>query len=102
MLTKPVYPRSVGTCPVCNGTKRQDAGQSPYRTHCAGYSPADNTFPCQNCGGQYMAGRPTGLVWHDKQDQPCHHQYEVTKIANCYREYTCTECGDTYSIDSGD
>ena len=101
MLTKPVYPRSVGTCPVCNGTKRQSYTGSHPDT-CAGYSPADNTIPCQNCGGQYMSGHPTGIVWHNKQDLPCHHQYEITKTSNCYRELTCTECGDRYSIDSGD
>lgn len=101
MLTNPVFPRAVGTCPVCNGAKRQ-AYKGQYADSCAGYSKVDNTIPCQNCGGQYMMGIPTGFVWHNKQDQPCTHQYEYLEQRNCSRVYRCTQCGDSYSIDSGD
>lgn len=99
MLTKPVFPRAIGICPVCNGTKRQPyTGKHPV----AGLSTVDNTIPCQNCGGQYMFGAPSGLVWHNKQDLPCTHSYECVSSANCLHTYKCQHCGDTYQIDSGD
>lgn len=101
MLTKPVYPRSVGTCPVCNGTKRMPY-QGQHAATLAGYSKVDGTIPCQNCGGQYMSMSPTGFVWHNQQDLPCTHHYAVTETKNCLHTYRCIHCGDTYQIDSGD
>jgi len=28
----------------------------------SGYDADTDTLPCQNCGGQYMYGRPSGIV----------------------------------------
>lgn len=93
-----------GTCPVCKGTCRvpvpQD--QQQYKTSRSGYDPATDTFPCTNCGAQYMFGVSTGLVKLDHSGQPCTHQYEYKLAGRCYHRYTCKNCGDVYYIDSGD
>lgn len=101
MLSQIQHPRAVGICPVCNGTKRVAVSPDQHRFS-AGYSAIDHTIPCQNCGGQYMFSVPTGLVWHNKDDKPCTHEYQGHKIGNCLHEYRCIHCGDTYQIDSGD
>lgn len=79
-------PIKYGVCPVCNGTKvNVGTGQQ-----------------CRNCGGQQMYGTPTGKVRLRKDGTPCTHEYTVTKISNCYYQYDCKYCDDTYKIDSSD
>ena len=91
-----------GTCPVCNGTKRIDAGDARYRHVTAGYNKDDNTLPCTNCGGQRMFGEPSGLVHLRTDGTPCTHSYTGRSGGRCYTIYTCQHCPDSYSIDSGD
>lgn len=101
MLTNPVYPPDVSTCPVCNGTKRQHY-EGEYKDLVAGFDKATSTIPCQNCGGQYMFGSPTGLVRHNKDNLPCTHSYKGISSKNCLHVSQCIHCGDTFEIDSGD
>lgn len=92
-----------GTCPVCNGTHRVAyTGEPRWAGVTAGYDLGTNTVPCRNCGGQYMFGRPTGIVSMDYSGQPCRHEYTSEKAGRCLTEYTCKHCGDRYQIDSGD
>ena len=97
--------QEVGTCPVCQGTRRMPAGDKPSTKYCAGYDSATHSIPCTNCGGQYMFGSPIGLVKYRRDlHTPCQHEYEEVASArrNCYRVYLCKNCGDTYDVDSGD
>ena len=89
-----------GTCPVCNGTKRVDAGKSGPT--CYGYDKETHTLPCYNCGGQTQGGSPSGKVRLRPDETPCVHQYTSRNIGRCYNEYTCIHCGMSYNIDSGD
>ena len=91
-----------GTCPVCNGSGRVPAGDNKYKHVIAGYDKATDTFACTNCGGQYMFGRPTGEVRLNRDGVPCKHKYSSKTVGRCLTEYTCSECGDRYQIDSGD
>lgn len=87
-----------GTCPVCNGTLKQ-----PSPKHLIShYGPE---MPCRNCGGQYMSGKPTGLVRLNKDGEPCTHEYEARYPFGRHRgitDYTCKHCGDKYTWDSTD
>ena len=91
-----------GTCPVCNGSGRRPAGDYQYKNVIAGYDKESDTLPCTNCGGQYMFGSPKGQVRLNREGQPCHHKYSSKTVGRCLTEYTCSECGDRYQIDSGD
>ena len=93
-----------GICPVCNGTGRIPVPETSqrYKTVVAGYDSDSDTFPCQNCGGQKMFGRPTGEVKLREDGTPCKHEYESEKLGRCYTGYTCKHCGDYYDVDSGD
>lgn len=93
-----------GTCPVCNGTTRVPVPESMerYKNVIAGYDKETDTFGCSNCGAQYMYGSPKGTVRLNKDGQPCKHSYTSRTVGRCLTEYTCTECGDRYQIDSGD
>lgn len=93
---------NTGTCPVCNGSGRKQAYDSPYKSVLAGYDEQTDTLPCTNCGGQYMYGRPTGQVRLNKDGEPCTHKYVSKTVGRCLTEYTCEHCGDRYQIDSGD
>ena len=93
-----------GICPVCNGSRRipvSDEHQR-YKTVVAGYDAETDTFPCGNCGGQYMFGTPTGQVKRRADGTPCTHRYISETIGNCLHRSTCKHCGDSYTIDSGD
>jgi hypothetical protein len=92
----------IGTCPVCNGSKRMPAVDSPHKAICYGYDEATNTFPCDNCGGQKQSLEPTGIVPLRSNGTPCTHEYEGKKISNCYWGYKCKHCPDYFTIDSGD
>lgn len=92
-----------GPCPVCSGSLRKPYnGEMRYAHVIAGYNKETNTLPCDNCGGQYMFGRPTGQVNMDYSGQPCKHEYTGQNVGRCLTEYTCKHCGDRYQIDSGD
>lgn len=90
-------------CPVCNGTLRQPAFGT-NRQLAAGYDANTDTFPCQNCGGQRMFGKPTGVVPLDRDGNPCHHAYEPQRdpSRSSIWHYTCHKCNDTFLIDTGD
>lgn len=87
---------------MCNGTCRKPAGNDRYKTMYANYDAATDTLPCTNCGGQYMFSSPKGEVSLNKQGEPCVHRYTSRTVGRCLTEYTCSECGDRYQIDSGD
>jgi hypothetical protein len=93
---------NTGPCPVCNGTTRVDAGDVKYSRSLYGYNIDDNTVPCKNCGGQYMFGKPSGVVPLRKDGSPCTHEYSGRSGGRCYTIYTCNHCSSSYSIDSGD
>jgi hypothetical protein len=95
-------PVEKGICPVCAGTCRVPAGDDKYKKMYAGYDLATDTQRCCNCGGQTMSGNPLGVVKLRPDGTPCTHQYTGKNIGRCLNSYTCTHCGDTYSIDSGD
>ena len=93
-------------CPVCNGT-----GQRPCPDHLRkygvsngwyGYRAEDDTVHCDNCGSQYMFGKPTGQVKLNREGVPCKHNYTGKTVGRCLTQYTCEHCGDSYQIDSGD
>lgn len=90
---------NTGTCPVCNGT-----GKLPLTEHELKYSwNKDKTHrECHNCGGQYMYGTGRGQVRLNKEGIPCTHSYMWETIGRCLTRYTCSDCGDSYTIDSGD
>jgi hypothetical protein len=89
-----------GTCPVCQGTGRV-AAKPGCSSVCYGYDKTTNTLPCVNCGGQYMSCKSTGQVRLRKDGTPCVHKYVERHEGNCYHTYTCEQCGDKFSIDSG-
>jgi hypothetical protein len=95
---------TLGICPVCNGSGRVPvpAHQQKYKTVYASYDADTDTLSCNNCGGQTMFGRPTGKVPLNHSGEPCVHQYTSRNIGRCLTEYTCSECGHRYEIDSGD
>jgi transcription elongation factor Elf1 len=82
-----------GHCPVCNGTKTVLSTE---------HSQDSETMDCVNCGGQYMYSCPSGWVRLNRSGQPCVHNYTSKNIGRSWTEYTCTECGDRYDIDSSD
>jgi hypothetical protein len=53
-----------------------------------------------------MSMSATGIVPLDKDGDPCLHAYDETGPEDRRRygwhEYTCSNCGDQYVIDSGD
>lgn len=95
-----------GICPICNGTGHKPCTDN-LREYGAksgwyGYRASDDTVRCDNCGGQYMYGTPTGQVKLRADGTPCTHRYNSEKIGNCLHRSTCKHCGDSYTIDSGD
>ena len=90
---------TTGVCPVCSGSKRQPAGDFRF-THT--YDKETDTVACQNCGGQTMWGKPTGLVPLRPDGTPCSHEYKGVEAGRCYVRYICKHCSDVYGIDSSD
>lgn len=96
------YPIPPGNaiCPCCEGTglielTEKEKTYSWYK---------DKTHrQCTNCGGQTMSGKALG---HTKIDPAtglgCKHTYTERSGGRCYHIYTCTKCGYSYDIDSGD
>ena len=93
-----------GACPVCNGQGRRPIPEESkrYRSVIAGYDAETDTIPCNNCGGQTMWGKPTGMVPLREDGTPCVHEYTVREAGRCYRIYTCKHCKYSFDIDSGD
>ena len=96
-------------CPTCAGSGRRplDSVNSETQRYASefgwfGYDPTDGKIDCDNCGSQYMFGRPTGKVRARPDGTPCLHQYSGTNIGNCLNKYVCIHCKDTHTIDSGD
>lgn len=104
--------KPTGVCPVCNGSTRRPVPDETRRYikynerwghwGIAGYDPDTDSLPCDNCGGQTMSGRGTGLVTLRIDGTPCRHEYRYQSAGNCYHRYTCRHCGHVYHIDSGD
>lgn len=117
--------KTLGTCPACEGSTRRPVPEvnRRYIKHnakwghwgTAGYLPPGpgpytqgqgweegGTFPCNNCGGQTMSSKATGLVPLRSDGTPCLHEYTHKTTSNCYHESTCKHCGHHYAIDSGD
>ena len=95
------------TCPACGGTGRMAVEGRPYaewtrKYKTSGYSAADDTINCQNCGGQTMLGEATGKSKLRPDGTPCLHEYEGEKRGRCYTIFTCRHCGYRYDVDSGD
>jgi hypothetical protein len=97
-------PKGYGECPKCNGTGRMpiEEHQRKYANVMSGYRSEDDSLRCDNCGGQTMGLTAYGYVKHNKQGKPCLHNYVGRNAGRCLTEYTCTECGSRYEIDSGD
>jgi hypothetical protein len=92
-----------GVCPVCNGTRRCNAGSDKYKNMYYNYDSVTDTLPCNNCGGQTMGQFPTGEVPLRKDNsQPCKHEYRVLQLGRCLVEYSCNHCSYVFQIDSGD
>lgn len=90
---------TLGTCPVCNGTCEVELTE---REKAYSWYVGKTHRPCTNCGGQTMWGRATGQVPLNKDGVPCTHKYTSKTVGRCLTEYTCSECGHSYQIDSGD
>ena len=89
-----------GICPVCNGTKVVPLTDEDRKWS---WNKDKDTKDCTNCGGQYQFGSPTGVVRHNSEAVPCTHQYkQVPQSGRCLTRYRCTECSDSYVIDSSD
>ena len=89
-----------GICPVCEGTKVVPLTEEEKK-----YSWNKDVViqDCRNCGGQYQFGRPTGIVHNNGRAKPCTHNYRNIYSTNRgINRYQCLECGDQYTIDSGD
>ena len=93
--------KAKGTCPACQGTTRVPA-YGEIRDYISGYDRETETFPCGNCGAQYMYGKSTGEVPLQPDGTPCQHDYEVRSVGRCLHQYQCRSCGDIFHIDSGD
>jgi hypothetical protein len=93
---------TLATCPKCNGTTRIPA-EGPYKHVMASYDKASDTLACDNCGGQTMSLRATGMTTIDPATGiGCLHAYQGRNAGRCLTKYICERCSDTYSIDSSD
>ena len=88
-----------GVCPVCNGTKEVPLTENEKRYS---WNEGKTYRNCGNCGAQKMYGVSTGKVRLNKNGEPCVHKYSSRNAGRCLTDYTCSECGDSYQIDSGD
>lgn len=91
----------TGTCPKCRGTGRVPA-TGDFKQIIAGYDPSTDTFSCNNCGGQTMEGRATGVTPLRPDGTPCLHEWAEQTIGPCLYEYYCLHCPARFIIDSGD
>lgn len=92
---------TLATCPKCNGTTRMPA--TDLNRMCVGYEKTTDTLPCDNCGGQTMAGKAFGETKADPlTGLGCLHDFKGRNAGRCYTVYTCAKCRASYSIDSSD
>lgn len=92
---------TLATCPKCEGACRMPANER--NRGCYGYDKATDTLPCDNCGGQRMNLKATGMTAVDPATGlGCLHTYQGRNGGRCYTIYTCSKCGDRYDIDSSD
>lgn len=90
----------LGTCPKCNGTKQLPI---PENEKHYSWNKGKEFQDCNNCGGQYQFGKPSGQVKLDKEGNPCLHSYRSSAGRwRCTVVYRCEKCEDSYMIDSGD
>lgn len=93
--------KARGVCPICHGF-----GWDRIPEHSRKWYPEKHFMQCRNCGGQYQGGvteTSRGMVnFHTISGLPCSHDYTLKNIGRCYNQYTCKNCGDTHTIDSGD
>jgi hypothetical protein len=95
--------QSTATCPACNGSTRRPCPPTSRQYRLATYRESDDTLACNNCGGQTMGLKATGVTRVDPATGlGCLHDYRGRQEGNCFHVYTCTKCGDRYDIDSGD
>lgn len=93
-------PKGYAECPCCKGTglvelteKEKLYSWNKDKTH----------RQCSNCGGQTMSGRALGYSKIDPNTGlGCEHTVTGRNAGRCYNIYTCTKCGFSYDIDSGD
>lgn len=95
--------RPTGPCPVCKGTKRVAADERDAKWN-RSYDPETKTKYCQNCckKGMFADPTPLGIVPLNKDGEPCAHHYLEKKLGNCWYQYKCEHCDDSFTIDSGD
>mgnify|MGYP003351192026 CR=1 FL=1 len=95
-----------GICPVCNGSGHRPCPDNlrdyGVKYGWYNYRAEDDTVTCNNCGGQYMFGQPTGEVPLRSEGTPCKHEYTSATVGRCLTRYTCKHCKSSYEIDSGD
>lgn len=93
-------PKGYAECPCCKGTglvelteKEKLYSWNKNKTH----------RQCSNCGGQTMSGKALGYSKIDPNTGlGCEHTVTGRNAGRCYHIYTCTKCGFSYDIDSGD
>lgn len=98
-------PDGFAVCPKCHGSCRIPVPpeQQQYKHLYSAYDKATDTLECDNCGGQTMYGKAKGYTKIDHNTgEGCLHTFRGEKRGNCYHVYTCTKCGSSYDIDSGD
>lgn len=97
------------TCPVCNGTCRQELDASGKPVGQASDYPRwpqyakQGWMDCRNCGGQTMSMAASGKTYARRDTgEPCRHEYVGQNAGRCYTIFTCKHCPDQYDIDSSD
>lgn len=84
-------------CPVCNGSKQVELSD---REISYSWNRGKTHKECDNCGGQTMMGRATGISYLRADNTPCIHDYRQRQLGRSYTEYRCIHCNYTYEIDS--
>lgn len=90
---RPVWMTNGVPCPVCKGHTSCITHEDAYGVG------VHQKSACGQCGG--MA--PMGWVNADSKDATCIHDFsKEIKIGNCLYRRTCSKCGTSQDIDSGD
>lgn len=94
-------PKGSDVCPCCNGTGIGKELTEKDLTY--SWNKGKTHYPCFNCGGQDMGGKPRGYAKIDPATgKGCNHSFTGRNAGRCYTIYTCVKCKDSYDIDSGD
>lgn len=89
----PKWMKNPVPCPVCKGHTVCITTENAYG---AG---VHQKLSCGQCGSMC----PRGWVEAGSVDATCVHTFgNGVKVGNCLYKYTCTKCGQTETIDSGD